>query len=229
MASTSQPLPTTHNPGVPSTIPAAPRPAKQKRPTKTQEIQALQDEIERLRAEAEAAKAAASAAQAAAAAAASAAASSMSAQSAGGGAIEPIHKPKGEAGNGFCLVEVMRLDGTEENLEMFRSIKRSVRAFAIKAGIDFTKDYRKVETERLLMVFKAVRHAHPYMSTDRFPNDWATGEILKQYLKNYRRYAVKRGRMPRRKDRLSAASSSSGSSSPPRPLRNIDEESADEE
>ncbi|KAF9542016.1 hypothetical protein CPC08DRAFT_448570 [Agrocybe pediades] len=79
------------------------------------------------------------------------------------------------------------------------------------------------------MVFKAVRRAPPYMSSARFPNDWATGEILKQYLKNYRRYAVKRGHMPRRKNRLSATSSSSGSSSPPRPLRNIDEESADEE
>lgn len=33
------------------------------------------------------------------------------------------------------------------------------------------------------------------MTRKRFPADWATGEILKQYLHNHCRYAVKKGRM----------------------------------
>lgn len=33
------------------------------------------------------------------------------------------------------------------------------------------------------------------MTRKRFPADWASGEMLKQYLRNHRRHAVKRGRM----------------------------------
>ena len=33
------------------------------------------------------------------------------------------------------------------------------------------------------------------MTRKRFPADWAAGEMLKQYLRNHRRYSVKRGRM----------------------------------
>jgi hypothetical protein len=36
------------------------------------------------------------------------------------------------------------------------------------------------------------------MNKERFPADWAAAEILKQYMKNYRRHAVRKGRMERR-------------------------------
>jgi hypothetical protein len=43
------------------------------------------------------------------------------------------------------------------------------------------------------------------MTKKRFPNNWATAEIVKQYMKNHRRHAVRTGRMkPRNERRLDA-------------------------
>ncbi|KAF9554951.1 hypothetical protein CPC08DRAFT_821352 [Agrocybe pediades] len=120
----------------------------------------------------------------------------------------------GEAGSHFSLIKAMGLEG---NRELYRTVKRVVRDSAIRSNIDFAQDYRNLPPERVAVIFRAVRSGSPYMDPKRFPNDWATAEILKQYLKNYRRHAVKKGRMPRRKDRLARSSSSAaGSSSPPR-------------
>jgi hypothetical protein len=65
------------------------------------------------------------------------------------------------------------------------------------------------------------------MSKARFPQNWATAEIVKQYMRNHRRYEVKKGRMMPRHQR--SAANSSGSTSQ---LSNIDsdeDENMDEE
>ncbi|KAF9563495.1 hypothetical protein CPC08DRAFT_324617 [Agrocybe pediades] len=64
------------------------------------------------------------------------------------------------------------------------------------------------ESMRLFLIrcdILKVHRAHLHMDPKRFPNDWATAENLKQCLKNCRRYAVKKGQMPRRKVKLSNA------------------------
>jgi hypothetical protein len=45
------------------------------------------------------------------------------------------------------------------------------------------------------------------MSKARFPQNWATAEIVKQYMRNHRRYEVKKGRMMPRHQRSAATSS----------------------
>ena len=50
------------------------------------------------------------------------------------------------------------------------------------------------------------RKAHPYVTRKRFPADWAVAEILKQYLRNHRHYAVKHGRMPSKKKAVDGTS-----------------------
>jgi DNA-directed RNA polymerase specialized sigma subunit len=47
---------------------------------------------------------------------------------------------------------------------------------------------------------------HPYMSKARFPQNWATAELVKQYMRNHRRYEVKKGRMMPRRQRSAATS-----------------------
>jgi len=68
------------------------------------------------------------------------------------------------------------------------------------------------------------------MTTQHFPNDWATAELLKQYLKNYRQYTVRKGWMAKWKDHI-ALSSTAGSSSPPcaPAFCNIDDDDKDNE
>jgi hypothetical protein len=62
------------------------------------------------------------------------------------------------------------------------------------------------------------------MTKKRFPADWAAAEMLKQYMKNHRRYAVRMGRMEgraaRRKDNDRAEDPG---------LPNLDQERSDEE
>ena len=41
--------------------------------------------------------------------------------------------------------------------------------------------------------FKA-RESHEYLDRRRFPGDWPTVELLKQFLKNHRKYGRKMGR-----------------------------------
>jgi hypothetical protein len=52
------------------------------------------------------------------------------------------------------------------------------------------------------------------MSKTRFPQNWATAELVKQYMRNHRRYEVKKGRMMPRHQR-SAANSSGNTSKVP--------------
>ena len=44
------------------------------------------------------------------------------------------------------------------------------------------------------------------MTKARFPQNWATAELVKQYMRNHRRYEVKKGRMMPRRQRSAATS-----------------------
>jgi hypothetical protein len=44
------------------------------------------------------------------------------------------------------------------------------------------------------------------MSKAQFPQNWATAEFVKQYMRNHRRYEVKKGRMMPRRQRSAANS-----------------------
>jgi hypothetical protein len=52
------------------------------------------------------------------------------------------------------------------------------------------------------------------MSKARFPQNWATAELVKQYMRNHRRYEVKKGRMMPRHQRSAANSSGNTSQLP---------------
>ena len=52
------------------------------------------------------------------------------------------------------------------------------------------------------------------MSKVRFPQNWATAELVKQYMRNHRRYEVKKGRMMPRHTRSAANSSGNTSQLP---------------
>jgi hypothetical protein len=104
-------------------------------------------------------------------------------------------------------------------------LQRSVRNSIIKRSIDLSLDFRKVDPDDLSAIFKwvsiktllfvfflltellKIRKTHPYMSKARFPQNWATAELVKQYMRNHRRYEVKKGRMMPRHQRSAANSS----------------------
>ncbi|KAJ8586176.1 hypothetical protein M405DRAFT_844068 [Rhizopogon salebrosus TDB-379] len=57
----------------------------------------------------------------------------------------------------------------------------------VNLQVNFMALYGKQNTASLLKLFKLARRTHPYLA--RFQNDWATAEIVKQYLQNKRKAA----------------------------------------
>ena len=62
------------------------------------------------------------------------------------------------------------------------------------------------------------------MSKDRFPQNWATAELVKQYMRNHRRYEVKKGRMMPRHQRFAVTSSGTSSGTSKYPNIDFDED-----
>jgi hypothetical protein len=60
------------------------------------------------------------------------------------------------------------------------------------------------------------------MTKKRFPADWCAAELLKQYLRNHRRHAVRNGRMESRAERGRKKQDELDGTSEKPPMRNVD-------
>ncbi|KAI0073760.1 hypothetical protein K474DRAFT_146108 [Panus rudis PR-1116 ss-1] len=78
----------------------------------------------------------------------------------------------------------------------YQMILRSVRGLTIVARLDWTEDYRRQDPDKLSMVFRAAREEHPILK--QYQNNWATAAIIRQYMSNKRKHAVKRGYIEKR-------------------------------
>ncbi|KAI0373515.1 hypothetical protein BV20DRAFT_920496, partial [Pilatotrama ljubarskyi] len=106
-----------------------------------------------------------------------------------------IPRPSGSAGDGFNLRREM---GLENKPRLYRSIQvsscilpfhctqRTIRSLVGNAGIDHRLVWRRQPKDVLGKLFRVARKRQPYLH--RFVNDWATEELVKQYLKNRRAY-----------------------------------------
>ncbi|KAF7348741.1 hypothetical protein MVEN_01393200 [Mycena venus] len=115
--------------------------------------------------------------------------------------VERLHRPKGEAGdskNGFILLDAM---GLANDRDLYEDILRHIHTNVARANLDYTVDFRRQDPGKLAAVYKLTRKEFPYLTRARFPLDWALAEMVKQYLRNKRRYAVKRGFIANRETR----------------------------
>ncbi|KAJ7143264.1 hypothetical protein C8R46DRAFT_1360689 [Mycena filopes] len=115
--------------------------------------------------------------------------------------IVRLEKPKGEAGDskrGFNLQDAMGLGDDEAE---FRAIQRSVHKNVVRTNLDVTQVYRHQDPGKLAAVFKLTRKDHPWVTERRFALNWAVAEMVKQYLRNKRRYGVRVGYIPDRETR----------------------------
>ncbi|KAL1694097.1 hypothetical protein GGG16DRAFT_100661 [Schizophyllum commune] len=123
--------------------------------------------------------------------------------------IVVIPKPEGEAGNnktGYRLIAAMGLDHSVESRRDFRRYQRTVHINCAKYGIDMTQPYRHQDAEILGKVFKAGWKAHPYLTPNRFPCNWAQAAMVKQYIRNHRKYTKSREGSPKVLDKDPAPS-----------------------
>ncbi|KIM38668.1 hypothetical protein M413DRAFT_29912 [Hebeloma cylindrosporum] len=104
--------------------------------------------------------------------------------------VKQIIRPKGEAGSrrrGFILYDAMGLHKMENGPVMYDRMRDSVRKACIRVGLDLGGHYRHQDPEKLGQVFHLVRNTFPYLTTDRFPHNWAVAEMVKGYIAGTRK------------------------------------------
>ncbi|KAJ7029444.1 hypothetical protein C8F04DRAFT_1116389 [Mycena alexandri] len=116
--------------------------------------------------------------------------------------VERIERPPGEAGDsakGFRLQAAMDLEDDDEKYE---AILRTVHNNTVRVNLDPALDFRRQDPAKLATLYKLTRDAHkPDLSEERFPLSWPIAEMVKQYIRNKRKYMVRKGRMANRADR----------------------------
>ncbi|KAI0694858.1 hypothetical protein C8Q76DRAFT_253574 [Earliella scabrosa] len=117
-------------------------------------------------------------------------------------AVKPIHKipkPLGTVGKGLKLRSAMRLEGKRQK-SLYLACLMTVRDVCLEGGLDWKKGIRSQDPEALGAVYRVARKDQPYLA--RFENDWATAQILIQYMANRRKNAIRKGLVVVQQDAL---------------------------
>ncbi|KAI8998958.1 hypothetical protein BD414DRAFT_533757 [Trametes punicea] len=104
----------------------------------------------------------------------------------GGTRNEMIPRPKPQKGRHIRIRQGMRID-----LSDYKAIQRTIRKLVVKVSLDWTKDFRLQDAEKLAMLYSLARQAYPVLG--RYEDNWATAELAKQYMQNARSHARSEG------------------------------------
>ncbi|KZT54448.1 hypothetical protein CALCODRAFT_485572 [Calocera cornea HHB12733] len=119
-----------------------------------------------------------------------------------------IPKPAGQAGRlkegGYRLQSAM---GLEDDGAKYNEMLGAVRVAAIQHGIQPGDTMLSMHEETLAKVFKAARLKYPELA--KYKHDWATRDMVKQYVKNKRYSAIKPERERRRAEKAAKAEEAS--------------------
>ncbi|KAJ7256047.1 hypothetical protein C8J57DRAFT_1721612 [Mycena rebaudengoi] len=102
-----------------------------------------------------------------------------------------IPRPAGSAGNDFSIEFAMGLGTNRADDEQYKALMRNIRDLTLQARINWEEPWSQTPAGVKAQLFAVARERHPYLA--RFTNDWATEEIVKQFIKNKRRNYYKHG------------------------------------
>ncbi|KIM87081.1 hypothetical protein PILCRDRAFT_4301 [Piloderma croceum F 1598] len=107
---------------------------------------------------------------------------------------EMIPKPKGSVGEtGFSLIAAMKLDKQNpKDKTLYNDILACVRTLAIGAGIDLSCKYKDQSITKMAKLMLAAKEVEPYLA--KFEDNWATGQILRQYINGKHKYEAAKAR-----------------------------------
>ncbi|KAJ6544902.1 hypothetical protein B0H10DRAFT_2447815 [Mycena sp. CBHHK59/15] len=100
-----------------------------------------------------------------------------------------IPRPAGSAGNNFNIEDAMGLGGCAADHDQYKALLHNVRDLTLQARVNWEQPWAKTPADVKAQLFAVARDRHPYLG--RFVNDWATEEIVKQYIKNKRRHGYR--------------------------------------
>ncbi|KAJ7192609.1 hypothetical protein B0H12DRAFT_1246116 [Mycena haematopus] len=93
------------------------------------------------------------------------------------------------AGAQYNIRDAMGLGKSALDGEKFKGIQRNLRDLTLQAGVNWEKPWGEISAEVKGKLFAVARERHPILA--RFHNDWATEDIIKQFIKNKRNNAYR--------------------------------------
>ncbi|KAI0675160.1 hypothetical protein C8Q78DRAFT_988889 [Trametes maxima] len=109
--------------------------------------------------------------------------------------LKTIPKPPGSVGKGLKLRDEMHLQG---NKPLYLNCLMTVRDLCLAGRLDWKRGIREQDASKLGALYEIARAEQPYLA--RFENDWATAQILIQFMANRRKNAIRKGRVIVTKD-----------------------------
>ncbi|KZT72990.1 hypothetical protein DAEQUDRAFT_722083 [Daedalea quercina L-15889] len=116
-----------------------------------------------------------------------------------------IPKPRGSGGSTYKIRHAM---GLADNKPLYARCMRVVRDLTLAAKINWQKDFIHQDPLVIGRLFHAAQERESYLA--RFESSWATGDLVKQFLRNRRKYGVRKGYVLPRAQRLAQAAGGSG-------------------
>ncbi|KAI0659787.1 hypothetical protein C8Q70DRAFT_1053617 [Cubamyces menziesii] len=106
-----------------------------------------------------------------------------------------IPKPRGSVGHGLKLRKEMKLTN---NRQLYLDCLTTVRDLCLAGRLDWKKGIKEQDVGALGDLYELARTEQPYLA--RFENDWATAQILIQFMANRRKNALNKGRVVATRD-----------------------------
>ncbi|KAF7972874.1 hypothetical protein HWV62_16656 [Athelia sp. TMB] len=104
-----------------------------------------------------------------------------------------IPKPDGVAGWTYSIQDEMGLTGKmgDKNYDQYKAIQRYLHVLVFNARIDAELGWKQIPARDKATLFEVARDRIPFLA--RFEGDWATEDLVKQFLKNRRQNAYRKG------------------------------------
>ncbi|KAK7689947.1 hypothetical protein QCA50_006587 [Cerrena zonata] len=103
-----------------------------------------------------------------------------------------IEKPKGCAGGGKKGYNLRKEMALEDDKPTYSFILAAVRVLCHSARIDTQLQFKRQPADKLGNIYASARELHPYLA--QFKYDWATADMVKQYLHSCRSAEKKRAK-----------------------------------
>ncbi|KAJ7653020.1 hypothetical protein B0H17DRAFT_1186397 [Mycena rosella] len=107
------------------------------------------------------------------------------------GAADETEQLARPAGSSFNIQNEMGLGKNRKDREIYKALLRNTRDLVLQAGINWELPWAKTPADAKAKLYAVARERHPILQ--RYVNDWATEEIVKQFIKNKRRHGYKKG------------------------------------
>ncbi|KAH7879637.1 uncharacterized protein C8R40DRAFT_1165892 [Lentinula edodes] len=104
-----------------------------------------------------------------------------------------VPKPSGQAWKDYSICVEMGLAKSSESIKKYKAILRGVREAVMQSRLPWQNAWADIPAADKAMILAVMRSRHKFLQ--RFINDWATVDMIRQYLKNKRKPLYRSGEL----------------------------------